>query len=148
MIFDLFAYIVERYLPFARKHLDSAKLFIFPEDPHKTLSKTITKEELDFLSESFVLPFDCVAVEDPASCIILYDAEKNQAGLCDRRMFIECLPVNADISHFREGQNTHLVQVAKNFPNMGDACIFSFGYIENVKFSFCWNLIRKGKDLV
>src|ERR1017187_2718907 len=110
MIYDLLAGVVENHLPFLRKKVEDARLFVFPGNPGEVLPDNIAPEVIDYLDQNFVLPFDCVAVEDPATCLVLWDDKPEQRGIKGRRYFIDCQPDFADISQFREGNNPEMAK--------------------------------------
>lgn len=104
MIFDQFCGLVERHLPDAVPLLKLAHIFEFPGVPHETLPKSYDEETLHLLSETFFLPFNVVAVEDPASCVLLFDRTKDQQGISEQRFFAECLPLDREhLSKCHEG---------------------------------------------
>jgi hypothetical protein len=74
--------------------LRQAHLFRFPHVPHESLPKSYTREELDFQREFFVLPFRTIAIEDPTSCVILWDDKPDQTGLTTKRWFVELAPLS------------------------------------------------------
>ena len=91
MIFDQFCGLVERHFPNLRRYAESARIFHFPGKAHEILPHTM--ENADYFLENFFLPFRTVAIEDPASMIILFDPEPEARGLGIKRMFIECTPI-------------------------------------------------------
>jgi hypothetical protein len=105
MIFDRFAQLIEKHAPEHIHLLNQAKLFVFPGRAHEVLPKTFTDEDVNFLRETFFLPFDVIAVEDSASCVLIRDEVPGQQGFGKVRHFMECLPLDAPVSEFREGQN-------------------------------------------
>jgi len=93
MIFDQLAKVVEEHVPELIKTVEQSKLFFIDKIPHEFLPK---KPE----TENFFLPFQCVAVEDKASVVVLADTNKKQNGLTGDRIFIEYIPENAPIETF------------------------------------------------
>ena len=93
MIFDKLAGVIEKWLPQARPVMRQAKLFEFPGVAHEVLPKEFDEDDVQFVWDSFFLPFPYVAIEDPGSCIVLWDAERDQQGCAARRYFIEGMPL-------------------------------------------------------
>ena len=89
MIFDKFCAVVERHLPEFRYLADNAKIFVFNQAAH-TIKPGDTSVE-DF--ETFVLPFPCTVIEDPATAVVLVDTEEEQVGVKGMRKFIDIAPV-------------------------------------------------------
>lgn len=104
MLFDRLCGIVEAHIPEMIPILRKAKIFEFPVVPHEFLPKVFS-EDIEWFEENFFLPFPVVAIEDKASCMILFDMHKGQKGMYEKRGFIECMSLNADNSAFRESQN-------------------------------------------
>ena len=78
MLFDRFAGIIERNTLDLKSIFDSAAIFDFrdteplaPPD-YQTLSE---------LAETFILPFDVVAIESKTSCCIIYDRNPEKIGI-------------------------------------------------------------------
>lgn len=92
MIFDLFARLCERHYPILVPILKQARLFHFPAYAQTFLAKEHSEEERKFMQEMFFLPFPVIAVEDKVSCILMWDAVKDQRGINQRRFVAECLP--------------------------------------------------------
>lgn len=92
MIFDKLCGIAERHWPELTPYLERARIFEFPGRAHEVLPKTLQK--FDWWADNFFLPFDVVAVEDTASCVILADMTPNQTGLSQDRIFIDCFPMD------------------------------------------------------
>ena len=96
--FDRLCWFAERFPevmgPTMAGILRKAHLFKFPHVPHEVLPRHHSKEELDFQHEFFGLPFRVVAIEDPTSCVLLWDDKPDQSGLGVRRWFIELAPLS------------------------------------------------------
>lgn len=101
MIFDMLARAVEKALPDFIPLLDQTKLFIFPGRAHEVLSD---EDDIDFafMRENFFLPFRNIAVEDTASCILLWDEERGQRGLACTRYFLECNSFATSTSEYND----------------------------------------------
>lgn len=82
-----------------------ARLFCFPVNAHEALPKRHPPEELEEIRDMFVLPFDVVAVEDNATCVLIQDLRNNEPGISHPRIFIECIPGGARMEAFRDGLN-------------------------------------------
>lgn len=105
-IFDSAAGVIEKHFPAILKRVEKARLFLFPARAHEVLPKEIDSETRKALHESFFLPFPTVAVEDTATCTIMWDTEKDQVGLDGTRGFIEIEPFSAaTVGEFKEGQD-------------------------------------------
>lgn len=106
MLFDKMCGIAERHYPPLKSVLDNARLFKFEGVPHEILNDMMsdyTDEEVKEVYDSFHLPYDCVAVEDGASCIMISDIEDNQIGLGSDRFFAEIIRVdNKDTNYFND----------------------------------------------
>lgn len=103
-IFDCAAGIIERHVPAIVKRVEKARLFFFPGRAHEILPKDMDPETTRALHEGFFLPFPTIAVEDTATCTIMWDTEKDQVGLDGIRGFIEIEPFSvATVGEFKEG---------------------------------------------
>ncbi|KKM23781.1 hypothetical protein LCGC14_1611730 [marine sediment metagenome] len=106
MIFDKAAGIVERYIPALLQRFKAARLFMFPGRAHEVLPHEMDSETCEYLSELFGLPFKTVAIEDTATCTLLWDMEPNQQGLGGVRGFVETQPFDANhILECADGQD-------------------------------------------
>lgn len=100
MIFDKACGIAERYLPELANVLRQCKLFVYDKPAHEILEKEIERERAIWLQENFFLPFPTIAVEDPASCMILKDLTPDAKGLGVTRTFFEIIPLVGDPDAF------------------------------------------------
>lgn len=93
MLMDKLCGISESQIPEYRELTEQAKLFLFPYDAHKVLPKItdITEEDRYDAVNYFVLPFDVVAIEDTASCVILTPVKKGIHGILQSWKWIEIL---------------------------------------------------------
>lgn len=137
MMFDKLCNIIEKQFPKFKSVLEATHLFVFPYVPHDVLDKEISGD-LEWVKDNFFLPFPKIAIEDKASCIVLYDTEKNQTGLSGTRLFIEYMPVVEDqnIDAFKDS-NTIRERINSDprmleLHNQGYALI-TFGSINNIK---------------
>lgn len=92
MLFDKLAGFAERELVPKRFQgiLREAKLFHFPGRAHEDLPfKDLFSTYRDYVDECFYLPFPKVAIEDTATCVVLWDYSEEAIGLSHRRGFIE-----------------------------------------------------------
>lgn len=106
MHFDQLCQIAERHMPALIPLLERARIFVFPGRAHEITPKQYTQAEVDIMREHFFLPFQTVAVEDTATCTILWDSEKNQKGIDGTRHFLECTPLTVNIDEFDDGNVT------------------------------------------
>lgn len=105
-IFNSAAGLIEKHFPAILKRVEKARLFLFPGRAHEVLPKDLDVETTRALHESFFLPFPTIAVEDTATCTVMWDTEKDQAGLEGIRGFIEIEPFTpATVGEFKEGQD-------------------------------------------
>ncbi len=132
MYFDQLCGVAEHHLPQMAEVLNRARLFVFPGRAHEVIKDPITEEEAGFLHEHFFLPFPHVAVEDTASCVILWDAEKEQRGIGGARYFIDCVSTTAPPEEFNDSdaQQVATQKFMKRFPP--DACILTVGKVKDV----------------
>lgn len=137
MLFDRLLGIAEAHMPKYRGILARAKIFEFPIIPHEILPREFAKDT-DWMEQNFFLPFPVVAVEDKASCIVLFDIGKDQKGTTDRRGFMECMAFNSDISVFRESLNPDEKEKYENPPEESEIwhregyALVTAGYIEKM----------------
>lgn len=103
MIFDTLITLAERHMPPLLPLLDRARLFKFDYRAYEVLAKSYDDEELEWMQENFFLPFPTVAVEDGASCVVLWRDDKEERGLYGSAWrFLECMPLDAPVEEFRE----------------------------------------------
>ena len=112
--------------------LNRARLFVFPGRAHEVIKDRITDEEAEFLHEHFFLPFPHVAIEDTASCVVLWDSEKEQRGVGGVRYFIEAVSAKAPPDEFNDSEEDKEAtrKLFSQFP--ADACIVSVGKVKDV----------------
>ena len=103
MLFDKLCQIAERHVPEILPVLAKARLFDFPYRAQDILPETLSEKEVEFLRDQFFLPFECVAIEDKASCTLLMDSEKDQLGVSGRRTFVEFMDVATDADYYDDG---------------------------------------------
>ena len=134
MIFDQLAGIAEAHWPHLMKILHKVRLFEFPARPQDVLKRTFTAEEAETWSERFFLPFGHVAIEDKATCVVMWDSLPNQCGLSGQRYFIDCLPIYGSIDNFREGDRENaeeaLASLQAKFPK--GAMIVTVGQVDRL----------------
>jgi hypothetical protein len=96
MIFDSLCRIVERQSvpPEMRRAVEQARVFRFEFNPHEALPKEYKPDVLEWLLDNPYLPFPCTAVEDRASCVLVWDhsveGEPPLRGAGHERRFVEC----------------------------------------------------------
>jgi len=142
MLFDRFCGIIERHYPALIPIIRHARLFWFDGEPSKVLPKSYTTEEAEMHRAQFFLPFPTIAIEDTGTCVFLWDAVKQQAGLGNVRYFIDCLPLRADAHGFREDERdvidafnrtmNHLRGPEGVLPFGDDACCISIGKLRDI----------------
>lgn len=96
MIFDKLCSIAERHLPDLIELLKKTRIFIFEGDPHKELIGAYdnrTDEEMIDIYDNFSLPYNNIAIEDNATCIVLIDTQEDQLGLGSVRLYLEAIPL-------------------------------------------------------
>lgn len=135
MIFDTLCKIIEKFVPEAMHILKEAKLFQFPKRPHEVFNKYYSQAECDLLNNEFFLPFPIVAIEDPGSCIVFSDSQKQAFGTVNvRRTFLECMPVDKEnYSDF----GIHGTMTEKEYNDTRrpkGTCMIVFGDFESIKF--------------
>ena len=102
-LFDRLCRISEDHFPDILKVLRKAKLFHFPGKPHEVLPKAHDIESARFLMDELFLPFDTIAIEDDASCVLLMDTVDGQRGCSTPRYFIDCAAMFAPADAFNDG---------------------------------------------
>lgn len=99
MIFDKFCGIVEKHLPIAKIFLERTNLFHFNQPAHVMLKGFWESKSYydvhDFI-DNFIWPFDSIAVEDMATCMILTNGLKGAAGLNHGFLFIDVTDFKAE----------------------------------------------------
>jgi hypothetical protein len=110
MIFDSLCRIAERQPvpPELSKAVERARLFRFEFNAHEALPKEYGPAILAWLMDNLYLPFPCVAIEDRASVVVLWDGSVEGdvplRGAGHERHFIECLDFDqADPAAFYDG---------------------------------------------
>jgi hypothetical protein len=74
-IFDFAAQACERSFPQVTPVLRQARLFCFPHEPVGTLPTEHSRDEVEFWSENFALPYPITAIEDTQGLVIVWDAD-------------------------------------------------------------------------
>ena len=148
MLFDKFCGVAEKHLPRLRPHVANARLFLFPGKSHEVLPKSYDDEEVQFLQEHFFLPFQTIAIEDPASCLLLSDPVEGATGLGSERLWVECMSFNPDkLSNFDPKSTDMSAQQKKKFGDMPKgSLIISLGaialqHVSNMRFEYEGGLI-------
>ena len=132
MIFDDLCAIVERHLPQMTALMQQARLFSFPGRAHEILPKSITDDEIKLLTEHFFLPFPKVAIEDTASCVLLWDSEKEQQGIGTMRYFVDCIPMNISPDEFGDEvkDRADAAKILSGYP--AGTCCVTLGTVTDV----------------
>jgi hypothetical protein len=102
MIFDALRQIADNWLPDIKPLVETAAVLHLPVTPHKVLPRNQDLETISSTSINFGLPHPVTAIEDNASCVLLIDTKPGLVGLAERRMFIECIPVDSDESNYND----------------------------------------------
>lgn len=97
--FDRLCQLAERWLPEIDPWLRQARLFVFEHKSYEFVRTTMTAEEIELLNEAFFLPFPVVAVEDPASVVVLADLQPDAAGVGARRGYVELVDQRGEGFH-------------------------------------------------
>lgn len=94
-------YLFDRLLDYCHRwwsepipYLNEARLFFVPDVPHATANYAQDPELWAWAENHFVLPFQHTAVEDYASCLLLYDLAPSASGLRAPRAFIDCISLD------------------------------------------------------
>ncbi len=88
MLIDKLFGVVENHFPYLQEIINEVKIFKWPFKPQDVLPKTI-EGDLKEIEETFFLPFPAIAIEDKASCVVLFDMYKDQVGMDTQRGFME-----------------------------------------------------------
>jgi len=102
MIFDALRQIADNWVPEIKPLVETAVLLHMPVTPHKVLPQNQDLATISNTSINFRLPHPVTAIEDNASCVLLIDPKPGLVGLAERRMFIECIPVDSDESNYND----------------------------------------------
>ena len=126
MHFDQLCTIAERHMPALIPLLDRSRLIVFPGRAHELTPKQYTQEEVNIMREHFFLPFETIAVEDTATCTLLWDSEKNQKGIEGKRYFLECTPLTVsedefDDQNITDAERADIAAMKQRWP--GGCCI-------------------------
>jgi hypothetical protein len=104
MLFDTLCDLCESHLPELLPLLQDATLIRMDIRAHKELDRQIPPDDMIDLSRDFQLPSPVVVVEDTGSCVLLGDPDPNLAGLFQRRLVIDCMPMaGADMDNYGDG---------------------------------------------
>jgi len=141
MKFDKLCIAIEKYLPKLLPILNEAKLFEFPYRAHEIM-REFSKEQSNFLCDQFFLPFPCVAVEDTASVVMVWDENPGQVGLDNVRYFVDVVDYS-DPTVFREFQNADVDEEMINYLNSYPHKLFqlSFGRVDSMTYDPATNKI-------
>ena len=126
MIFGALAEIAGNWLKDIKPLVDAAKLVHLPVTPHEILPRNQDLEQISAASINFQLPHPVTAIEDNASCILLIDPKPGLRGLHEKRMFIECVPLDSDEARYND---TPLERAmcealkAKSVPGVHGVCV-------------------------
>jgi len=152
MLFDKLCGIAEKHMPNLLPILRDAKIIDFPYVPHEVLNDRLSQDEVDQLRDRFFLPFPVIAIEDKASCVVLWDSVMKQEGCSEARYFVECLPYSLrDPSAFdlsvegkaKEELHAKLHSAASKVEGLADAVVVVIGRLDRLQYatteSFCWS---------
>jgi hypothetical protein len=102
MIFDSLREIASNWLGDIKPLVDTATLLHLPVTPHEVLPREQDLETMSDSSVTFRLPHPVTAIEDNASCVLLIDPRPELRGLDEQRLFIDCVPLDADEAHYND----------------------------------------------
>lgn len=102
MIFDALGAIASKWLTEIRPLVDAATLLHLPVTPHEVLPRQQDLETMSKVSVGFKLPYPITAIEDHASCVVLIDPRPDLLGLDEQRLFVECVPLQADEDRYND----------------------------------------------
>ena len=102
MIFDALREIAGNWLTDIKPLVDAAKVFHLPLTPHEVLPRDQDLETLSSSAINFRLPYPITAIEDNASCVLLIDPRSGLKGLDEKRLFIDCIPLNNDEARYND----------------------------------------------
>jgi hypothetical protein len=106
MFFDTLCDLCETHLPELLPLLRDATIIRMDIRAHKELDRQIPPDDVVDLRKDFQLPSPVVVVEDTGSCVLLADPDPNLAGLFERRLAIDCMPMaGADMANYGDGEN-------------------------------------------
>ncbi len=91
--------------------MEQAKLFVFDKPAHEFLPRELSSEMVTVI-ENFRLPFNCIAIEDPGSLIIISEFSDIEAkeGLNQPRIFVEFMTSGAEKSAFDTRVDEQMVE--------------------------------------
>jgi hypothetical protein len=131
MIFDVLREIAKNWLTEIKPLVDAATLLHLPVTPHEVLPREQDLETMSSISINFRLPHPVTAIEDNASCVLLIDPQPGLVGLHEQRMFIECVPLDADETHYNDAPaDRAILESLKSNPSVGVYAI-SAGHIRS-----------------
>jgi hypothetical protein len=102
MIFDALRAIAGNWLTDIKPLVDAARLLHLPVTPHQVLPRKQGLEIMSRTSVDFRLPHPVTAIEDNASCVLLIDPKPGLTGLAEQRLFIDCVPFDADEDRYND----------------------------------------------
>lgn len=138
MIFDKLCKVAERRMPDIASIVDKSKLFWFPGKPHEFLPKEVNDQDMEFLSEQFMLPFPNVSIEDMGGLVILIDRDKNARGVNNERYYIDVTRFKTDNAAYddfdRDRDKLYKESIKGTSVEHKDPMVITFGAIEQVQF--------------
>ena len=102
MIINALRAIAGNWLNEIKPLVDAATLVHLPVTPHEVLPRDQPLETMSEVSIHFRLPYPITAVEDNASCVLLIDPKPHLRGLDEQRLFVECVPLDADEDRYND----------------------------------------------
>lgn len=132
MIFDQVCSVVESHMPPLSDLMRKVKIFSFPYKAQDILPNVLDQKEADYLRDNFFLPFQHVAIEDSASCTLVWDDKPEAKGSRVPRHFIDCMELSTGISEFGDdSQDKTTEQEYKQFQKIfPEAVLISGGIVD------------------
>ena len=134
MLYDQLLGLCERHAQDLLPIIAHARVFEFPHVPHEVLAKHHSAKSRDFFNEYFALPFPLVAVEDQASCVVMWDSAHESVGLNVRRQYIECVKFDAKhLSAFKEHGLPGQEMSKREMATLQDVYAITSGILNSIK---------------
>lgn len=137
-LFDRLCRIAEDHFKELVPTLRKAKLIRFPGKPHEVLPKAYDIELAEARMEHFFMPFEAVAIEDDATCVVMIDTMPDQVGTNTSRRFVDAHMVfgNADAFNDSPEKVAEIERYQREAREMGiphDAMIVTLGTLDECR---------------